>query len=113
MSATRSKVRDVTVVTTGVGGGHPEHVYGTRKPTLWWIFTSRRWVDLPVNVYVIERDDGLVLFDTGADPAVASDPTYWPDRVTRLFMSRIFRFHIGPEDRLASQLEGPASTPAP
>lgn len=105
MTATQSKVRNVDVITTGRGAGHPEHFYGTKKPTLWWIFTSKQWIDIPINVFAIEHEDGLVLFDTGADPAVATDPDYWPDRITRLFMNRIFRFDIGPEDGLANQLE--------
>ena len=40
---TSTLIRNVAVIRTGSGAGHPEHVYGTRKPTLWWIFTSRRW----------------------------------------------------------------------
>lgn len=101
---TTSPVSRVSVITTGSGAIHPEHMYGTRKPTLWWVFTSRRWVPVPLNVFVIEHDDGLVLFDTGADPAVATDLGYWPDRVTRWFMQRIFRWDIGPDDDLRSQL---------
>lgn len=60
---------------------------------------------MPLNVFVIEHEDGLVLFDTGADPAVATDPDYWPDSVTRLFMKHIFRFDIRPDDNLATQLD--------
>lgn len=98
-------IRNVAVISTGSGAGHPEHIYGTRKPTLWWIFTSRRWVELPLNVYVIDHADGLVLFDTGADRRVVTDPGYWPDSVTRLFMKNIFRWNIGPDDTLSRQLE--------
>jgi glyoxylase-like metal-dependent hydrolase (beta-lactamase superfamily II) len=87
-------------------------VYGTRKPTLWWIFTSRRWIELPINAYVIEHDDGLVLFDTGMDRAVVTDPDYWPDPITALFMRRIFRWNIGPDDTLAQQLELAGYSPA-
>ncbi len=101
---TASRVSRVSVISTGSGAIHPEHMYGTRKPDLWWVFTSRRWVPVPLNVFVIEHDDGLVLFDTGADPAVATDDDYWPDRITRLFMERIFRWEIGPDDGLASRL---------
>lgn len=98
-------IRDVRVITTGGGAAHEEHVHGTRKPTLWWVFMSRRWVRLPVNVYVVEHADGLVLFDTGADPAAASDPDYWPDPVTALFARHLFRWDIGPDDALGAQLE--------
>ena len=105
MTAPPPGVSKVAVITTGWGAGHPEHINGTRKPSLWWIFTSRRWIPLPINVFVIEHDDGLVLFDTGVDPAVASDSDYWPDRVTRLFMDHIFRFDVTDDDGLATQLE--------
>lgn len=98
-------VRRVSVISTGFGYGHPEHIYGTRKPALWWILRSKEWVKVPLNVFVIDHVDGLVLFDTGADRAVVTDPGYWPDRVTRFFMNHIFRWEIGPEDTLAHQLE--------
>ena len=99
--------RAVSVITTGDGEVHHEHVYGTRKPELWWIFFGRRWVRLPINVYVIEHRDGLVLFDTGQDRAVVTDPGYYPDPITAFFYRHIFRdIHIGPQDTLPVQLEG-------
>ena len=98
-------IKSVTVISTGSGEVHPEHILGTRKPTLWWILTSRRWVWIPIYVFVIEHQDGLVLFDAGMDPAVVTNPDYFPDKVTAFFMRRIFRFHQGPEDTLARQLE--------
>ncbi len=102
---TRDAIKTVAVIKTGDGEGHHEHIYGTRKPALWWIFLGRRWVRLPINVYVIEHEDGLVLFDTGQDRAVVTDPDYYPDRITALFMRNIFRWHIGPDDTLTTQLE--------
>ncbi len=104
MSTTSTTVRNVSVISVGTGGIHPEHMYGTKKPDLWWIFTSRRFVTIPLNVFVVEHDDGLVLFDTGPGQALITDPNYWPDRITRMFMNRIFRFDIGPDDTLAIQL---------
>jgi glyoxylase-like metal-dependent hydrolase (beta-lactamase superfamily II) len=98
-------IQNVSVVTTGYGLGHREHVYGTRKPTLWWIFFGKDRVRLPINVYVIEHSDGLILFDAGADPRVVTDPDYWPDRITNLFMRNIFDWEITPQDNLAAQLE--------
>ncbi len=104
-------------LTSGIGAlrgeaeGHHEHIYGTRKPALWWIFFGRRWVSMPVNVYVIEHQDGLVLFDTGHDPAVA-DAHYWPDPVTAFFVRHLFRWHIGPEDSLSAQLKQAGYTAA-
>lgn len=98
-------IQNVTVINTGSGAAHPEHLYGTKKPALWWIFTSRRWVTIPINVYVIEHTAGLVLFDTGMDRAVVTDPEYWPDAVTRLFMRNIFRWDITPQETLSLRLE--------
>lgn len=107
-----STVRKVSVISTGSGSIHPEHMYGTRKPAYWWILTSKQWVPIPVNVFVIEHDDGIVLFDTGLDPRVISDPEYWRNRITRGFMSRIFRFELGPDETLASQLRSAGYEPS-
>ena len=105
MPPVHSPVRNVDVISTGSGNLHPEHMYGTHKPSLWWIARSKEWISVPLNVFVIEHDDGLVLFDTGIDPAATTDPDYWPGRVTRWFMDHIFNFEVSPEDRLATQLE--------
>lgn len=95
----------VSVISTGTGEAHWEHVYGTHKPALWWIFFGRRWVTLSLNVYVVERSDGLVLFDTGQDRAVVTDPDYWPAGFTGTIFRHVFRFHIGPDETLTRQLE--------
>ena len=106
MSSRTDPIRAVSVITTGDGEVHHEHVYGTRKPELVWIFFGRRWVRLPINVYVVDHTDGLVLFDTGQDRAVVTDPDYWPDRITAFFYRHIFRdIRIGPDDTLPVQLE--------
>ena len=106
MSAHADPIRAVSVITNGEGEVHHEHVYGTREPELVWIFFSRRWVRLPTHFYVIDYAGGLVLFDSGADRAVVTDPDYWPDRITAFFYRHIFRnIHIGPDDTLPSQLE--------
>jgi glyoxylase-like metal-dependent hydrolase (beta-lactamase superfamily II) len=100
-----SPIEKVSVITTGRGSGHHEHVYGTNKPTLWWIFFGKRRITLPIRVYAIEHPDGLVLFDTGVDTRVVTDPDYWPDPITALFMRHIFEWDIEPSDRLGRQLE--------
>jgi glyoxylase-like metal-dependent hydrolase (beta-lactamase superfamily II) len=56
-------------------------------------------------VFVVEHEEGLVLFDTGMSGTVATDPEFWPDPITRFINNRVFRFHIGPEDTLTRQLE--------
>jgi Metallo-beta-lactamase superfamily len=64
--ASADPIRRVSVLSTGTVAIHPEQVAVTWKPTYLWLFTSRRWTQpLPVNAYVIEHRDGLVLFDTG------------------------------------------------
>ena len=111
MSSRTDPIRAVSVITTGDGEVHHEHVYGTRKPELVWIFFGRRWVRLPINVYVVDHTDGLVLFDTGQDRAVVTDPDYWPDRITAFFYRHIFRdIRIGPDDPLPVQLERAGSS---
>jgi glyoxylase-like metal-dependent hydrolase (beta-lactamase superfamily II) len=112
MAVEHPAVKNVSVISTGSVEMHREHMYGTRKPGLWWVTRGKEWIaDVPLNVFVIEHDDGLVLFDTGMDPAAATDPDYWnvagdwADSVVRSVLHRVFRFEIGPDDRLGSQLE--------
>ena len=112
MNTEPNTVRNVRVISTGSGSIHPEHMYGTRKPAYWWILTSKQWVQIPVNVFVIEHDDGIVLFDTGLDQRVISDPDYWRNRITRGFMRRIFRFEMGPDETLAKQLQSVGYEPS-
>jgi len=112
MSTTTEPVRSVRVVSTGGAEAHREHIRGTHKPALWWIFAGRKWVHLPINVFVIEHARGLVLFDTGQDPGVVDDPNYWPDPVTGFFMRHIFRFRMSPDDALGRQLYRAGYDPA-
>lgn len=100
-----ASIHEVSVVTTGYGLAHAEHISGTNKPALWWIFFGKDRVRLPINVYVIEHTEGLVLFDAGADPRVVTDPDYWCTPLNGLFMRNIFEWEITPEDNLANQLE--------
>lgn len=86
-------------VSTGTVDIHPEHAYRTKAPTYWWLLTSRRWLTgLPINVYVIEHTDGLVVFDTGQDRASVTDPNYFPGGPLGLIYRRLARFDI-PEDQ--------------
>lgn len=99
-------VRSIHVFSTGSGGQHKEHRYGSRLPQLWWVLTSRSWIEVPVNVYVLEHRDGLVLFDAGLDPAMATDPDYISSAIGWFLLHRIFRLYIGPDDSLDKKLEG-------
>ena len=95
----------VSVISTGRVSIHPEHVGPTWKPAPLWLFTSRRWTEPnPINVYVIEHRDGLVLFDTGQDRASVTDPDYFPHGPAGLLYDRLARFDIDQDDTLTAGL---------
>jgi glyoxylase-like metal-dependent hydrolase (beta-lactamase superfamily II) len=98
-------IKAVHVITTGYVEQHKEHRYGTSKPLMWWVLTSRSWVKAPITAYAIEHRDGLVLFDTGVAPALVYDPDYINSPIGRFILKKVFRFHIGPEDALDKRLE--------
>ena len=72
---------------------------------MWWVLTSQSWVGLPISFFLIEHYDGLILFDTGLDPAIVHDPNYISQAIGRFLLKRIFRFEISPEDKLGQVLE--------
>jgi len=90
---------------TGTVDIHPQHAYRGRSPMYWWILTSRRWLTgRPINVYVIEHTDGVVLFDTGQDRASVTDPCYFPDGPVGLIYRRLARFEVSEEETLTAAL---------
>jgi N-acyl homoserine lactone hydrolase len=98
-------ISGVSVLSTGTVQIRPEHVGPTRKNTYLWLATSRRWTDpRPINTYVIEHRNGLVLFDTGQDRASVTDPSYFPNGFTGRLYDRLARFDIGPDQTLTQQL---------
>ncbi len=105
-------IRKVEVLTTGWAEQHKEHRYGTWMPRLLWALTSQSWVELPINMFLIHHKDGPVLFDTGLDPAIASDPSYISQVIGRILVRRIFRFHIGERDGLKHQLQSAGVRPS-
>src|SRR3954468_22825316 len=95
--ASPDPIARVSVISTGTVAIRPEHVGPTRKNMYLWLFTSRRWTaPRPINVYVVEHREGVVLFDTGQDRASVTDPRYFPGGLNGLVYSRIARFDIGP-----------------
>ena len=79
IDATRSDrhdqiIKSIALLSTGSAEAHPEHQRGTWLPLWWWVLTSQRWMDIPINFFVIEHRDGLILFDTGLDPWVSFRP---------------------------------------
>jgi glyoxylase-like metal-dependent hydrolase (beta-lactamase superfamily II) len=71
-----------------------------------WLLTSRRWTaPRPINAYVIEHRDGLVLFDTGQDRASVTDSNYFPRGFTKVLYNRLARFEITAEETLSAGLD--------
>ena len=116
IDATRSDrhdqiIKSIALLSTGSAEAHPEHQRGTWLPLWWWVLTSQRWMDIPINFFVIEHRDGLILFDTGLDPAIATNPDYISHPIGRFLLKRLFRFHIGEEDRLDRKLRAAGFSP--
>jgi len=106
-------VKAVSVLCTGSVEIHPEHAFGTRKPLYWWLLTSRQWLPpRPINAYVIEHANGLLLFDTGQDRASVTDDAYFPAGFTGALYDRLARFQIGEQETLAAQLATLGYAPA-
>jgi glyoxylase-like metal-dependent hydrolase (beta-lactamase superfamily II) len=97
----KDPIRRVTVVSTGHVQIRSDHEASTWRPTFLWLLTSRKWTGpKPINAYVIDHRDGLVLFDTGQDRASVTEPDYFPGGVTRVLYDRLARFEIGADETL-------------
>ena len=106
-------IRRVSVVSTGQVQIRPDHEASSWRPTIWWLLASRQWTrPRPINAYVIEHRDGLVLFDTGQDRASVTDPGYFPGGMTGVLYGGLARFEIGPQETLGAGLSRPATPPA-
>jgi glyoxylase-like metal-dependent hydrolase (beta-lactamase superfamily II) len=103
---TTNPIARVSVVSTGQVDIHPQHIKSSGTPALWWAITSRRWTGYrPINVYVIEHRDGLVLFDTGQDRASVTDPNYFPQRgLAAMLFKKLAKFDIAADQTLTAQL---------
>jgi len=99
-------IASVRVLDCGRAEQHKEHRYGSRMPQLWWVFFGRSWVPLPLQCFLIEHRDGLVLFDTGIDPALMTDKGYIKQGIGRFLLPRIFRFSLADTDRIDHVLAG-------
>ena len=76
------------------------------------MLASRRWTaPLPINVYVIEHRDGLVLFDTGQDRASITDPGCFPSSPLLGLRFSMARFEMTAEQTLSAQLKGLGYSP--
>jgi N-acyl homoserine lactone hydrolase len=98
-------IRSVSVVSTGSVEIHPQQPSGSRIPMMAWLVGSQCWTPaLPINVYIVEHADGLVLFDTGQDRASVTDPGYFPGGVTGFLYGRLARFQIESQETLVARL---------
>ena len=99
-------IRRVSAVSTGQVQIRPDHEASSWRPMAWWLLASRRWTEpRPINAYVIEHRDGLVLFDTGQDRASVTDSGYFPGGVGGALYGRLARFEIGPQQTLSAGLD--------
>ena len=101
--ATTTPQRAITSVKAlhcGQAEQHKEHRHGSRLPQLWWVFFGRNWVPLPLFCFLIDHCDGPVLFDTGIDPAIATDKAYIRQAIGRFLLPRIFGLHVAETDRI-------------
>ena len=95
----------VSVVSTGNVRIRPQHAESTGSPMLWWLLTSHAWTTpRPINVYVIEHENGVVLFDTGQDRRSVTDPEYFPHGIIGRLYSRLAQFAIGADETLTEKL---------
>ena len=102
-----NSVRAVSVVSTGMVDIRRQHAESDGSPLLWWLLTARDWsAPRPINVYVIEHEHGLVLFDTGQDRASVTDPAYFPRGIPGFLYRRLARFEIGGRETLTQALAG-------
>ena len=98
-------MKRVSVISTGSVRIRPQHEKSNGLPTIWWFLTSWRWTPpRPINVYVIEHERGLVVFDTGQDRRSVTDPDYFPLGVTGFLYRRLARFAIREQETLTEGL---------
>ena len=106
-------IRSVSVVSTGSVEIHPQQPGGSNIPMMAWLVGSRRWTrPLPINAYIVEHADGLILFDTGQDRTSVTDPHYFPGGAIGYLYGRLARFRIEQEETLVARLEAVRHRPA-
>ena len=98
-------IRAVHAITLGEVQVRPKNIEGNGTPMLWWTLTARTWSPwLPVLAFVIEHEQGTVLFDTGQSPDSLSDPSYYPGGMLGWIYRRQARFRVADEHTLPAQL---------
>jgi N-acyl homoserine lactone hydrolase len=103
---TPTPITRISMFSTGTVQVRPDHIASTWKPMMLWMLTSTKWAaSRPINVFVIEHRDGLVLIDTGQDRASLTDPGYFPGGVTGAMYRRTARAAIPADQTLVRGLE--------
>lgn len=100
VQGTNPAIKSLHVLSSGWAEQHKEHRYGTWMPRTMWALLSRSWVKLPISYFLIEHRDGPILFDTGLDPEILTNPNYISSPIGRFFLRRVFRFDATSGDRL-------------
>ena len=103
---TSTPISRVGMFSTGSVQVRPDHAAATWKPKMLWMLTSTKWTaPLPINVFVIEHRDGLVLFDTGQDRASVTDASsYFPRGITGAMYRRSAKAVIPADQTLKAGL---------
>ena len=110
-----SSIKRVAVVSTGTVDIRPQNVRSDGPRPL-VVLTSQHWIrPRPINAYLIEHADGLVLFDTGQDHRAVTDPGYFPTGIAGLLNRRLdpFRPRTGPDADRAAGLHRLRHRPCP
>lgn len=81
-ASNRRVIKSISVITTGLIGIRSDHYYNPYRATLSRFLSSKHWVSVPTNIFIIEHTEGLVLFDAGMDWRIRDDPAYYPDKST-------------------------------
>ena len=94
-------IERVSVLSTGTVRIRPDHAAATWKPQMLWMATSRSWTSpMPINAFVVEHRDGVVLFDTGQNRASVTDPDYFPGGIIGAFYRRTAQADIAEDETL-------------
>ncbi|CAN5239359.1 N-acyl homoserine lactonase QqlR [soil metagenome] len=104
----------LSVLSTGTVRIRPQHIESDGRPLAAWLLTETLWTDwLPINVYVIEHSDGVVLVDAGQDRrSVTERRRYYPRGIMGYLYGRLGRFDIGAGDTLVAGLRDLGYDPA-
>lgn len=98
-------INDIAVISTGQVQIRPQHAESDGSTFMEWLNTATTWTaPKPINVYVIEHSDGLVLFDTGQDRSSVTDRDYFPGGPAGEVYDKLARFEIAADQTLTAQL---------